>query len=112
MKLQQMSRRPYKNIDGVETEIEVRDDLLFMHMTVTKWNQTVLRNIREELEKALLEFEDWGYDVLFVTSESEKSAKMWNMIKPCFSVQKLEKYGAQCWLGSWITGEGEWEPLN
>ena len=109
LKLQQMNRRKYKEQGEWQADVEVREGLLFLHLDVNTWNKSVCKTLQEELDKALVEFEDWGYDAIFLTSENEKSVKMWNMIKPCFKVVKLEKSGKKAWLGSWITGEGKWE---
>lgn len=103
-----MSREIYKETENYIASIETISGYLFLHLDVYKWNKTVCIELREELDKALLKFEEMGHDVLFVTSSSEKSVKMWNMIKPCFTVHKLEKGPTVGWMGSWITGEGEW----
>ena len=105
----QMSRTKHKHKEEWRSDMEVMEGLLFLHLDVDVWNKNVLKDIRQELDKSLIEFEEMGYDAVFVTSEDEKSVKMWNMIKPCFKVVKLEKSGKKAWLGSWITGEGEWE---
>lgn len=88
-----------------EARAETVEGLVFLHLDVWSWNKATLSKLREHLEDFLQRAEGKGHDVVFLTSYEEKSVKAWNLIKPCYEVQEVEKDGTHFYLGAWITGE-------
>src|SRR5690606_25535929 len=87
---------------------ETVEGLVFLHLDVDVWNKSTLRKLRDHLDDFLKRAEGKGHDVVFLTSYYEKCVKSWNLIKPLYEVQEIEKNGTHFYLGAWITGEDEW----
>jgi hypothetical protein len=90
------------NNDTGQCIIQEVDGFIFIHLTLLQWNKKALSTVREELDKILQEYEKKGHDVIFTIGASEKTVRFWQLVKPCFEVQKLEDGS---WIGSWLTFE-------
>lgn len=88
-----------------EARIETVKGFVFLHLSVSEWNKTTLKEIREDLRNYLIKAEEYGHDAIFMASDSLKSVRMWELVKPCFKLEQVEHEGEVLYLGSWITGE-------
>lgn len=90
-----------KETEDFRLVFEEEGGFIFLHLEVENWSASVCKQIREALDETLLRFEG-GHDVVFGTTSSYKSVRLWNLVKPCFEVVKLD---GRNWLGSWLTGK-------
>lgn len=100
-----MSPKVYKQTPDYTARLETREGLLFLHLDVPHWGLSVLRELRAEIKKALLHFEEMGHDVVFICSKDSKSVKFWGLVKPVQEVIPIE--GG--YLSYWYTGDGRWD---
>lgn len=73
---------------------------VFAHMVSHKWSKRVYLKSKEVFYQMLKVAEGKGYELVFATSDEEKSAKFWKMMAP---LEELNKYGPhqEYWIGAW-----------
>lgn len=93
--------------DEYEARVQTVKGIVFLHLDVWDWSKATLYKVRKELDDYLIKAERYGHDVIFMASDSPKSVKMWQMVKPCFTTQEVKQGSKTVYLGSWITGEDD-----
>ena len=100
-----MSEVLYGDKDFVLTSEEVEGQT-FVHLSIASWSKSVLQRIKAVFTATLAYYEVMGKDVIFATSDSAKSVKLWQIVKPCDELVELKQGKLQAgWLGAWYTGE-------
>jgi hypothetical protein len=89
--------------DEFEVTMENIEGFVFLHLSITSFNHTVVKKLRVLLDVILSEVSEKGHNIVFATTTNKKILKLWNMIRPCFETQEVAK---DAWMGSWLTFEG------
>lgn len=84
-------------------EAEDVEGNIFLHIHLEKVTASIVKRLRILLDKVTAKYDQAGHDVIFMTTRNENIIKLWNMIRPCYTVQPLGR--GHGWVGSWLTFE-------
>ena len=92
--------RTFSENDNYKLVIEMEQETIFLHISVFNWGKSVLKSIREDMDKILQHSKELGWDEIYAYTPNVKFA---NLIEPCEVVASMEGRD-DLTIVKWITG--------
>ena len=101
-----MEHNLYIHMDNDRFKLSLNEagGFVFLHMEMKDWSTNTLKELKEGVESFMSELNNKGHDIVFATTDDEKTLKFWQMIKPCDQVTLFGDRD-QYIMGSWFTEE-------
>lgn len=95
-----MSSYTYFDDGNVKVDVEEQGGFIFIHMSVKEWNKDTYKLIKSGANSLFDKLKDEGHEWAFATSNQKQSTKFWNMVRPCYTINKFGP-NDEYWIGAW-----------
>ncbi|NOQ73242.1 MAG: hypothetical protein GQ574_14640 [Crocinitomix sp.] len=93
-------KQTFSNSDDYNIIIQMESDLLFLHIDVVNWGKSVLKSIRQDMEKILDRTKAQGWGEVYAYTSNVKFA---NLVEPCEVVGPMAGH-EHLTIVKWVTG--------
>ena len=93
-------KQTFSNSEDYKLVLEMKQDIIFLHIEVYNWGKSVLKYIREDMLDILERTKEAGWDEVYAVTPNVRFA---NMVEPCKVIGR-SKEDPSYKIVKWITG--------